>query len=652
MIQTGECMADGLAPIDEAERLAVLIGLGILDTEPEAAFDELTQAAARVCGASMAAVSLVDEHRQWFKAEVGLGLRETPRDVSFCQYAMRRNELFVVPDAAADPMFADNALVTGKPHIRFYAGAAVRSPDGIPLGALCVLDSHPRTEGLSDEQAMLLRVLANQVETQLQLRSVVSAQARAVATQAEEISRGQTREARLVKALSSAEVGWWDWDVAADRVVANTEMAGLFGVPAAFAQAGAPIADFFVNVHPADLPQLRESIDYSLRTGAPFREEYRLRGREGKVGWVSARGRPLYEPDGSVGSFPGVIIEVSDRKQAEARSREADMGRELALAAARLGWFDHKPDRNERFYDARAMEMLGVTREEAANLDDVLKHIHPDDLPSIRDSLRRTLDPNRSGPYRVTFRVLLPSAEERWISVVGRSQFENGVCTRFMGVIEDVTERMQADRNRRLLTNELHHRVKNTLAVVQSLVDSTLRSARDPAEARVTINARIKAYGRAHDLLTASQWSAAGVGAVVAEVTSNLSLPAARLDISGPPVNLGPQPALQLALALHELATNALKYGALSNDAGRVAIHWSVEGEGGQAEFCISWIESGGPAVKAPARKGFGSQLIERATAAGFGGRGALDYLSSGVRWSLRAPFNGLAESGRAPLTE
>jgi PAS domain S-box-containing protein len=642
-------MREGAVLIPEAERLAVLQSYAILDTPPEAAFDELVQAAARICGAPMAAVSLVDETRQWFKARVGLSVDETPRDVSFCDHAMWQDDLFVILDATRDPRFAQNALVTGDPNIRFYAGAAIRSPEGVPLGALCVLDDQTRTSGFTEEQAMVLRVLANQVEAQLKLRQLVAAQMQAVTRQAHQISLGKDREDRLLKALSSAEVGWWDWDVVNDRVVANTEMASIFGIESQTAFDGVPISQFFSNVHTADRPALRDSIDYSLQTGEPFREEYRLLGPAGRVIWVSARGRALRDEAGKVTTFPGVVIEISDRKNAEARGREADMGRELALAAARLGWFDHKPDKGERFYDARAMELMGVTRREVSTVENTLKHIHPDDRPSVERGLQNAVDPKRSGPFRQTFRVLLPN-EERWIAANGRTQFENGVCTRFMGVLEDVTEQVRADQHRQLLANELNHRVKNTLAVMQSLVDSTLRAASDSAEARVKINARIRAYGRAHDLLTASNWSAAPVGAIVDGVVANLSLPRERLEIDGPAVSLGPQPALQLALTLHELATNALKYGALSNDTGRLSIHWSIGAEGNQ--FHLSWQERGGPTVAPPARKGFGSQLIERATAGAFSGKVTLDYNPSGVHWRLEAPYAGLAESGRAPVSE
>src|SRR3954462_4902879 len=144
-------------PWSEADRLAALRSYGVLDTPREAAFDEITEIAALVCKAPIALVSFVEDTRQFFKAEVGLGVRETPVDVSICAYAILQPDLFVVPDATQDERFASNPLVTGGPHVRFYAGARLPTPEGLPPGPLCVLYTKPRPEGLSDEQAGTLR---------------------------------------------------------------------------------------------------------------------------------------------------------------------------------------------------------------------------------------------------------------------------------------------------------------------------------------------------------------------------------------------------------------------------------------------------------------------------------------------------------------
>ena len=155
-------------PKNEARRLKVLWQYEVLDTVPEEVFDDLTELAARICEAPIALISLVDEKRQWFKSKIGTTVSETSRDISFCAYAITRQDLFIVPDATLDPRFADNPLVTSDPKIRFYAGAPLVTPDGYALGTLCVIDKVPRELGPDQKQA--LRILARHVVSQLELR--------------------------------------------------------------------------------------------------------------------------------------------------------------------------------------------------------------------------------------------------------------------------------------------------------------------------------------------------------------------------------------------------------------------------------------------------------------------------------------------------
>ncbi|HEX8192802.1 MAG TPA: HWE histidine kinase domain-containing protein [Allosphingosinicella sp.] len=202
----------------------------------------------------------------------------------------------------------------------------------------------------------------------------------------------------------------------------------------------------------------------------------------------------------------------------------------------------------------------------------------------------------------------------------------------------DSVERALAEQRQRLLINELNHRVKNTLATVQAIAFQTLKGDIPLAEARTRFEARLLALSRAHGLLTAQNWEGASLARVVADATEYLAGEQGRFEVSGEEVLLAPRPALALALAFHELGTNAAKYGALSTEDGTVSITWkNVAGT-----LCIEWRERGGPPVVQPERRGFGSRLIERGLAADLGGRAALVFGADGLVCTIEAGLTGL----------
>lgn len=183
---------------NEPARLAALNRYRILDTEPERAFDDLTMLASHICGTPMALITLVDADRQWFKSRIGITASETSRTVSFCAHAIKQRDLFIIPDARADERLRDNPLVTGEPHIRFYAGAPLITPDGYALGALCVVDRVTRT--LTPQQIDALDALRRQVQSQLELRRHVFDLEQALA----ERNHAQAQQAQLIDGLREA----------------------------------------------------------------------------------------------------------------------------------------------------------------------------------------------------------------------------------------------------------------------------------------------------------------------------------------------------------------------------------------------------------------------------------------------------------------
>ncbi|HWK68241.1 MAG TPA: response regulator [Rhizobiaceae bacterium] len=196
--------------------------------------------------------------------------------------------------------------------------------------------------------------------------------------------------------------------------------------------------------------------------------------------------------------------------------------------------------------------------------------------------------------------------------------------------ILDVTERRRAAHTQRLLIGELNHRVKNTLANVQAIASQTLRHTRDPELFAKTFSGRIQSLARAHGMLSATTWQGARLEDLIRDQLKIGTIDAARLSVSGPDVELAPTAALRMAMILHELSTNASKYGALSNSEGRIALSWTVDGD----RLQIFWREAGGPPTQAPSRQGFGTTLIEQSARAD-GGSASATYSSEGVAWTI-----------------
>jgi two-component sensor histidine kinase len=223
---------------------------------------------------------------------------------------------------------------------------------------------------------------------------------------------------------------------------------------------------------------------------------------------------------------------------------------------------------------------------------------------------------------------------------------DDGALLGFLKILRDRTAEREAEERRELLINELNHRVKNSLATVQSVAVQTLRNAKDTREASVLFEARLMALARAHDVLTQENWEGARLKAIVAGAIAAFQASGDdRFDVNGPDVWVSPQFALALAMALHELGTNAVKYGALSNGSGRVEVVWSVLGRGSGRRLVLGWRESGGPPVKAPERRGFGSRLIERSLASDLGGEARMDFAPTGLVCTIEARLDGPATS-------
>lgn len=222
-----------------------------------------------------------------------------------------------------------------------------------------------------------------------------------------------------------------------------------------------------------------------------------------------------------------------------------------------------------------------------------------------------------------------------------------GSPPRLLTVARDISEQRQAEARQGVLLMEMEHRLKNTLSIVQAIATQTLRNASSLSVAAESFGARMLALAQAHDVLMQGAWASASLhGLVDGAVRLHGDGMPERFRVTGPEIMVGPRAALTLALMLHELGTNAAKYGALSNAEGRVEIGWRIVGEAAQERLWFRWAERGGPPVAPPTRSGFGSRLIERSLVHSFGGSARLRYPRGGVVLALTAPLAAVAAEG------
>ncbi|HZL30802.1 MAG TPA: HWE histidine kinase domain-containing protein [Pseudolabrys sp.] len=263
--------------------------------------------------------------------------------------------------------------------------------------------------------------------------------------------------------------------------------------------------------------------------------------------------------------------------------------------------------------------------------------MHPDDADDIGRQIYEALIKRKTctitGRYKSAngdYHVLQTDARPRHSST--------GEFLGMIGVNIDISERKRADAQRELLLAELNHRVKNTLAVVQAMAYQTFRSSDVGLEARQAFENRLVALASAHNLLTESSWESASVEDIATETLYAKGPYKDRVDLSGPRVLLPPREALAIAMALHELFTNAVKYGALANDTGRLRLDWHRT-ESRPPRLTLNWRESGGPTVAKPERRGFGSVLLERSLQQDLGGTVTLDFRPDGLICAIETPF-------------
>lgn len=340
---------------------------------------------------------------------------------------------------------------------------------------------------------------------------------------------------------------------------------------------------------------------------------------------------------GSVGeALAAASVELRERESA---LRESEQRLRLAIDVGRMAVWDHDVPDGRIILFPELNQLFGFPAEASPTLRDVQARYAPGEADRLSAETLHAL--NRGERYiKTELHTMLPDGQHRWhlirnLLLTNR----NGALSRELGVLVDITGRKRSEEHQQLLVNELNHRVKNTLATVQSITSQSLRSASTQAKARESIEARLFALSRVHNLLNRESWEGADMTELVAEALGpHMAGGENRIEATGPKARLLPRMALPLAMTLQEL-TNAVKHGALSNNGGKVHVHRLVRPEGHWQRLHLTWTESNGPAVETPTRRGFGTRLIERSLASELGGEVRITFAAEGIVCTMDFPI-------------
>lgn len=450
--------------------------------------------------------------------------------------------------------------------------------------------------------------------------------------------REREQAARLELALATSGFGDWRWDMTTDITDMSARAAEIVGLPAGPAMTWGQMLE---NIHRDDREPARLAVVRALREDIPYEIEYRItRPSDGALRWIRIRARVQRDEHGEVTGMLGVLMDITEAKIEDAQIR-ADRARlaesearfrEMADSAPSPVWVTDANGGLE-FVNRAFSELAGRPLSELTG-DAWMQLMHPDDRARVAEQRVAARTSRQLSSWEARFRI---DGEWRWLRTASRARFdEAGAFQGYVGLAMDITEARLAEERQRLLINELNHRVKNTLATIQSLARQTLREGVSMVDARERLTERLLALSTAHNVLTRENWESADIADIAREAVRPYDdPPGARIAIDGPRSRVAPNVALAISMALHELATNAQKYGALSAATGRVSLRWSLHSACDAVH--LEWREAGGPPVAAPTSAGFGSRLL-LGLAGELGAPAVIDYAASGLVCRLRAP--------------
>ncbi|WP_137863526.1 MULTISPECIES: PAS domain S-box protein [unclassified Sphingomonas] len=443
-------------------------------------------------------------------------------------------------------------------------------------------------------------------------------------------------EETLRLATEAAGMATWELDLETMEGAWSPNRFDLLGI-ARRPEARGTFDEWIARVHPDDREMVRDAALRCFTAGAPYTIEYRiLRADDGAERWLQSHGSRIDYGDSRPSRFVGVSLDVTDRKRAEDQLRASEARFRTIFEQANDFLITTTLDNRVTSVNPAVVEAIGYREDEILGRS-IRDFMDEDQFAIGMEAFNRKLQ--HGGSTRLTLKLRARDGRELIWEVNSRlSLDEQGRPVALHAIGRDMTEAKRAEAHLRLLIDELNHRVKNTLAIVQGIARQSFKDDVPPRQARVAFEGRLAALSEAHNLLTREHWGLVSMRRIIEDALRPHGEPG-RFALDGPDLSIQPKTAISLALAIHELATNAVKHGALSRPEGRITIHWQRAHGDGPARLGLRWEEMGGPPVVAPTRRGFGTRMIERGLAAELGGTVNIEFRHAGLVCIVDAPL-------------
>jgi PAS domain S-box-containing protein len=337
-----------------------------------------------------------------------------------------------------------------------------------------------------------------------------------------------------------------------------------------------------------------------------------------------------------------VFNDISARKRDEQAVHDSEERLRLAAQASEFGVYEFDPALKQSVWSSELFTILGITPRDRVDLSVLFAAVHPDDQQSYQTFQDQAVDESTGGSYEHSYRIVRPNGEVRWVTEKGREEFagegDDRRAVKARGTIVDFTRRKQQEEHTEFLMKEVNHRAKNLLAVVQAVAQQTAKKS-DPRNFAEHFGRRLSGLAASHDLLVQSEWRGVDLRELICSQLSHFADSiGSRIRLDGPRIDLSASAAQAIGMAIHELATNAGKHGALSDVNGVVDVKWQLDDYGKTSTFVIQWSESGGPPCVSPKHRGFGHTVIVGMVEHALEAKVSLSYPATGLKWLIEAP--------------